>query len=192
MSTFEEAMKLTRGISSETALDDAEAKGLYDACKVVPLGGLVIEVGCQLGRSSSLIAQVAQERHFHSVHIDNYKQQPDYLQAWVKTMWEIGGDDEHRFTLLCMRTEQALWLIEQLADDDGISLAFIDGDHEYPGVMIDLEALCPLIAKGGLLTMHDYGRDSLPGVYKAASEFLKPDQWEHVGTYGTLGVWRKL
>ena len=57
--------------------------------------------------------------------------------------------------------------------------------------MIDLRTLCPLIKAGGILTMHDYGRDSLPGVYKAATEYLKDDKWDQTGVYGTLGVWRR-
>lgn len=190
MKSFDEVMEVTRGISSSTALSDEEAEGLYDAAGTVPFGGLVVEVGCQLGRSSSLLTQCAAEK-FHTVHIDPHTSQPEILQQWHLMMHQVGGDFTHAYTHLCMRTEQALWLIEQLADD-GIDLAFIDGDHEYPGVMTDLEILCPLIKRSGILAMHDYGRDSLPGVYQAASEYLKEDEWKQVGVYGTLGVWRKL
>lgn len=188
MKSFEEVMQLTRTVSSSTAFDDAECKAMYDACQEVPFGGVVVEVGCQLGRSSSLISQCALGK-FHTVHVDPFTDQPEFLKQWHQMMWGIGGRD-HFYTHLCMRTEQALWQLEMLGGN-GIDLAFIDGDHEYPGVMIDLEALCPMIKQGGLLTMHDYGRESLPGVFKAIEERITPffASWEHVGTYGTLGVW---
>lgn len=188
MKTLDEVMQLTRTVSSATAFDDAECKAMYDACQTVPFGGVVVEIGCQLGRSSSLLAQCALNK-FHTIHVDPFTDQPDFLKQWHEMMWAIGGRD-HFYTHLCMRTGQALWQLKMLGDD-GIDLAFIDGDHEYPGVMMDLEILGPLIKPGGLLTMHDYGRDSLPGIYQAASEYIKADEWEHVGVYGTLGVWRR-
>ena len=193
MKTYEEVMQLTRTISGEAALEEPDARGLYNALLEVPTDGLVVEVGCQLGRSSSLILQLAQDQGFHSVHVDNHKQQPDYLRQWIQMAWEIGGDDDHRFTLLCMRTEQGRLLLDKLCRD-GIDLAFIDGDHNYPGVMMDLEVLAPQVKVGGLLTLHDYGRNSLPAVWRAANDYIDESgdgQWDQVGVFGTLGVWRR-
>lgn len=187
MKTFEEVMQFTRTVSSPTALSDEEAGALYRACWVVPFGGMAVEVGCQLGRSSSLISQVAWEKPFHSLHIDPFTDQPDFLRQWHETMCQIGGRD-HFYTHLCMRTDQAAYLLLTLRFD----LVYIDGDHEYPGVRTDLQTLCPLLREGGILCMHDYGRDSLPGVYRAATEYLKDDKWDQVTVAGTMGVWRKL
>lgn len=188
MKSFEEVMQLTRPVSSPTALSDEEAGALYRACCVVPLGGLVVEVGCQLGRSSSIIAQVGRDKEFDSIHVDPFTDQPDFLRQWHEMMWQIGGRD-HAYTHLCMRTEQSERILDQIWP---IDLAYIDGDHEYPGVMIDLKMLCPKLKYGGILCLHDYGRDSLPGVYKAASEYLKDDKWDQVEVAGTMGVWRRL
>lgn len=189
MKTFEKVMEITEGISSPTALDDAECRALYDAACEVPHGGLVVEIGCQLGRSSSILTQCATGK-FRTVHIDPYTSQPELLKAWHEMMCSVGGDFSHSYTHLCMRTEQAEWHLKRLCAD-GIDLAFIDGDHEYPGVMTDLMMVAENIRFGGLLTMHDYGRDSLPGVYRAASEYITEASWHPVGTYGTLGVWRR-
>jgi predicted O-methyltransferase YrrM len=191
MISFEDAMQLTRTVSSATAFDDAECKAMYDALQEVPFGGLVVEIGCQLGRSSSLIAQCALGK-FHTVHIDPYTDQPEFLKQWHEMMWRI-GDRDHSYTHMCMRTEQAIPLLVKLGAADGIDLVFIDGDHGYPSVMLDLVVLAPMVKSGGLLTMHDYGRDSLPGVWNAANDHfsLVPDKWGHIGVYGTLGVWRR-
>jgi predicted O-methyltransferase YrrM len=189
--SFEEVMQITRTISSHTALSDEEAKGLYECCREIPFGGLLVEIGCQLGRSSSLFAQVAADMGFHTVHVDPYTSQPELLKSWHEMMWTVGGDFTHAYTHFCMRTEQAEKQLKAFGLLYGFDLVFIDGDHEYPGVMTDLTILCPLIVPGGLLTMHDYGRDSLPGVYKAASEYLKDEEWDQIAVHGTLGVWRK-
>ena len=182
MKTFEEVMELTRTVSSNTALEDPEAKALYECCMGVLCGGLVVEIGCQLGRSSSLIAQVAKEECFHHSHIDPYIENPEYLGPWIAMMHKIG----HPFTLHCMKSDRAVHLIQRQID-----LLFVDGDHEYKAVMEDLSRYGYKIAKGGILAMHDYGRDSLPGVYRAATEFLNDDEWDQVQVAGTLGVWRR-
>ena len=184
--TFEQIMELTRTISGCAALEDAEAKGLYDACLKVPINGLVVEVGCQLGRSSSLIRQMALSQGFHTIHIDPYYEQPEYLVEWMRMMKSIRGD----FTFLHMPTERSEWVMSGLGP---IDLAFIDGDHEAHMVEIDLRIIGNRVRPGGLLTAHDYANEGLPGVKQALGVYTRQnaEQWDEVGVYGSLGVWRR-
>lgn len=184
--TFEDVMKFTAGVSSSTALDDSEARALYDACIQVPRGGLVIEVGCEFGRSSSVIGQMAQEGGFRTVHIDPYTEHPEYLPIWMRMMRMVSSE----FAFLCMKTEEAGWHLERLSRD-GVDFAFLDGDHDYEGITTDLRIVAGRIRPGGLLACHDYRRDSLPDVSRAISKYMENGLWEEVGTFGTLGVWRK-
>lgn len=186
--SFEEVMRITSQISGPTALEDGEARGLYSCCLEVPKDGLVIEVGCQLGRSSSLIIQLAREIGFHSVHIDPYTEQAEHAKSWIEMMMSVGGMLDHAFTLLCMRTEQAEWHLSKFGQ---IDLAFIDGDHEAHSVKADLQLVANRIKIGGLLTAHDYANEGLPGVEQALDEYIDP-KWKHVVTMGSLGVWRRL
>jgi len=191
MISFEEVMQTTRGISGSPALEDEDARGLYDAVATVPAGGLLVEVGCQLGRSSSLIAQLQQAIGFHSVHIDPYTSQTDYLKQWTEMMHRVGGDFTHEFTLLCMRTEQADWMLERLGP---IDLAFIDGDHCLPGVLADLRLVAERVRVGGLLTAHDYAKSEQNGlvdVKAAIDPYIASGKWDEVGVFGSLGVWRR-
>jgi predicted O-methyltransferase YrrM len=181
-------MRLKSTISGSAALEDPEARGLYECCVKVPEDGCVVEVGCQLGRSSSLIAQVGLAIGYHSIHIDPYIEQPELLKGWVEMMHRIGGDREHAFTLLCMRTEQAAWHLSKIG---AIDLAFIDGDHEKDSVNIDLEMVADRIKPGGLLTAHDYANQGLPGVQQAVNPYVESGLWEAVGVFGSLGVWRR-
>lgn len=188
MISFDDVMKVTRGVSSETALHDEEARALYEACCEVPRDGLVVEIGCQLGRSSSVIAQVGRARGYHSVHIDPFTSQPEYLKGWVEMMAQVGGDFEHEFTLLCMRTAQAEWLLARMGP---IDLAYIDGDHTLPGVLMDVALVASRVRAGGLLTAHDYGRESLPDVWEGIRPCVTNGNWDEVTVAGTLGVWRR-
>jgi len=45
-----------------------------------------------------------------------------------------------------------------------VDLLFIDGDHDYPGVLWDWEMYSPLVRPGGLVAFHDiaYGRNRDP------------------------------
>jgi hypothetical protein len=185
--SFDEVMAVTGPISSFTALEDAEAKGLYDACCEVPHDGVVVEVGCQLGRSSSIISQMAGDIGFHALHIDPYTSQPEWMQQWARMMYKVGGSEAHAFTLACMRTEQAKWLLSRIGL---IDMAYIDGGHQAEEVQIDLDLVANNIRSGGLLTAHDYGRDSLPGVWAAINPYVASG-WYEVGVFGTLGVWRR-
>lgn len=181
-------MQITHGISDEPHLTGVEALALYGACLTVPKDGIVVEVGCQLGRSSSLITQLSRAIGFHAIHIDPYTEQPECLKSWAEMMYRVGSDWNHEFTLCCMRTQQAEWLLSKIGH---IDLAFIDGDHEAPSVRVDLRLVGSLIKNGGYLTAHDYASDDFKGVREAIDPYVCDGHWEHVATCNTLGVWRR-
>lgn len=185
--SFDDVMKVSRDISSIAAFPDEDAQGLYDCCARVPEGGCVIETGCQLGRSSSIILQLARAIGFHSIHIDPWTQQSGWMKDWMETMYRVGGEQEHAFTVMCMRTAQAAWLLSQIGQ---IDLAFIDGDHEREGVEMDLKLIANKIKPGGLLACHDFTNDELLGVRQAVIPYVATG-WDTVGVYGSLGVWGK-
>lgn len=185
--TFEQVMETTRGVSAPDALQDVECRALYDSLLQVMPGGIVVEIGCQLGRSSSIIGQLQPVIGYHAIHIDPYTEQPEYLRGWTDMMWKLGNRD-HEWTLMCMRTEQAEWFLSRLGE---IDLAFVDGDHEYPSVMLDLRLVGDLIKRGGRLTAHDCANEGLPGVKKALDEYID-GKWHTIGMFGSLGVWLKI
>jgi predicted O-methyltransferase YrrM len=185
--TFDQVMLVTSQISASPALEDTEAKGLYDCLALVPYNGIVIEVGCQLGRSSSIIAQLASAIGFHAIHIDPYTDDPEYLPRWVEMMRRVNS----QFVLACMMTEQTEWLLPMIG---GIDLAFIDGDHEAIAVTTDLMLVAEQLRSGGYLCCHDYGNPGLLGVAEAVDEYIADsliDPFDAVGVFGSLGVWKR-
>lgn len=186
--TFDEVMEKVRPVSSETALHDDEARLLYDCVSQVPSGSNVVEIGSQLGRSSVLLANIAHITRFHTIHVDPHTMQGEMAAGWVKHMKTFLPDDA-TWTALYMRTDQADSILGQFAP---FAMAYVDGDHEYPGVMIDMRVVAERVRKGGILCCHDYGRDSLPGVWKGVNEYMESGDWEQIAVAGTMGAWRRL
>ena len=186
--SLEAVMQKVRNVSSDTALSDEEATLLYQSVSEVPLGGIAVEVGAELGRSSVLIAQVAHEVGFYTLHIDPHTRREEIAADWVKNM-KAALPEDHVFTALYMRTDQAEWILKRLAPFD---FAYIDGDHEYPGVLCDLVYVADRVTIGGIICCHDYGRDSLPGVFGAVTEYMKSGKWELIRVAGTMGAWRRV
>ena len=187
---YEQIFNKTNELTALSALMPNECEVLFSLCADVPKDGLVVEVGSQLGRSSSLIEQAKKLRGYRSLHIDPYTDQPEYAKGWVEMMLKVNGKD-HAFTLLCMRTEQAEWYLSKLCDE-GIDLAFIDGDHLYDAVRIDMALVASRVKSGGFLAAHDYTRPEYPGVQKAIDEFTALGGWKFWGKYEALGVWQRL
>lgn len=50
---------------------------------------------------------------------------------------------------------------------DGLAVLFHDASHSYPEVYRDLETYLPLLRKGGILLVHDYGHPGFPEVKRA-------------------------
>lgn len=186
--TFGDIWYLTQHISQH-AMQIEEVKALHKLCSNVPPNGLVVEVGCQSGRSSSVFAQMGRVMGFHTVHIDPYTEQPETLQQWAEAMYFLGGEWTHAFNLLCMRTEQAEWWLSKIGP---IDLAFIDGDHEAPSVETDLKLVAELVKPGGILACHDYVCQTWRGVKEAVDPYVASGKWEFQEQVSTLGIWRRL
>lgn len=66
------------------------------------------------------------------------------------------------------------WFNELTAQDmpEKIAFAFLDGDF-YESIRDSLRLVCPKMARGGIILVHDYVNPSLPGVKIAVDEWIK-------------------
>ena len=180
---------LSEEAKATSAMHETERKALWHLCQDVPEGGTVVEVGCQLGCSTTIIATVGYMRGYRTIHVDPYTQQPTYLNGWTNMMLKIVGDWDHRFTLLCGRTEQMIWELDRLLRD-GIDMAFVDGDHDERPVAIDLQVVASRIKHNGVLVAHDYTEQAYPGVARAIDPFVAQG-WSKIGQFHSMGAWRR-
>jgi predicted O-methyltransferase YrrM len=71
--------------------------------------------------------------------------------------------------------ESQIILPQLLKQGREFDLAFIDGNHRFDYVFLDLYYLGRLIRKGGIIILDDY---NLPGIERAASFFIKNLKWK--------------
>jgi len=192
--TFEQVMDVTKDVSSIVMFTPEECRGLYEALAHVPNGGLVIEVGCDYGRSSSIIIQMAAAKKFHSIHIDPYHDHPEYAQHWINYMLRV-RPQHWPFLFFCGKTVESVNFLDILFRGEAcLDLAFIDGDHYEPAIKVDLAFVGKNVKHGGLLVAHDYGdhhEPFFPDVKRLFDEFTQ-EGWVEFGTYERLKVWRRL
>ncbi len=94
-------------------------------------------------------------------------------------------------------------MVEHLAEESQTALprlveegrrfdfAFVDGDHRFDGVFVDLFYLGRLVRPGGVIFLDDY---QLPAVERAASFFVANLGWtvEEVSSWDDLHQWAVL
>lgn len=59
-------------------------------------------------------------------------------------------------------------------------MVYIDADHRYEFVLLDIRSWLPKVKKGGILGGHDYGNRGTPDVKRAVDEcFMEVEQFDH-------------
>ena len=76
-------------------------------------------------------------------------------------------------------------LPQLLREGRKFDLGFVDGNHRFDGVFLDLFYLGRLVRKGGILILDDY---DLPGVRRAVSFFLTNLGWTVEDTIDDYGI----
>jgi cephalosporin hydroxylase len=179
--TFDQAMQLTRTVSSNAAFEDEECKAYFDVLMTLQVGDLIVEVGLEYGRSSSIALQVARERELLYTGIDIAPK-----MEWFDKLSGLAKSLGPRFQYLTEDSKDV-----NLAEP--IAAILIDGDHSYAGVLADCSKFLPNVIDCGYAMFHDYKRESLPDVTRAVDDYMAGRaRWNHIEYIGTLGVWQKV
>ena len=158
--------------------------------------GDVVEFGCYIGTTSLFIRRLLDARHeTRAFHVyDSFEGLPPKsrqdespaglsFQAGKLAVGKKQFIREFQKARLQSPTIHKGWF-DQLTDDDlpeHIAFAFLDGDF-YSSIKSSLQLVLPRISKGGVIIMHDYIREALPGVAKAVQEFgLNPRVRNNLG-----------
>jgi len=175
-------LRAIHGRGGWESLEDNEAAFLYSILKDLPLFSTVVEIGCELGRSSVMIAMVAKDRHFNLHHCDFWVSGSHYAAEWIACMHDIGSP----FTLHHMNSSSV-----DLPEGTVINLLYVDGDHEAAGISADCDHYLHMIPEGGYVAFHDYGRGSLPSVKPTVDNYMVETSWEPLGVSRTMAIWRR-
>jgi hypothetical protein len=136
--------------------------------------GKIVELGAWKGRSSAfLVVEAYNKNPKIEVHIvdtwggnpfDGSQDQSDGLyHKFIYNMSLLARPYQaHRMT-----TNEAAGLFK----DESLDAVFIDADHSYEAVKLDIQNWLPKVRKGGILAGHDYN-SAWPGVIRAVNEML--------------------
>jgi predicted O-methyltransferase YrrM len=146
----------------------------------------IIEVGSWKGASAVHMAGLASEAHI--LCIDTWLGSPEMvslnnnlydhfrrLHGWPQLYFTFISNvirhvGRERICPLPMPSTVAAPLLRKMGVQ--ADMIYIDGSHEYLDVARDVDDYWPLLRKGGVMLLDDYG---FPGVKKAIDERLKVD-----------------
>lgn len=186
MLLFEDVYKIIDLNSHETAFSREESKAYFDLLMSLSENSRIVEIGIQFGRSTMISAFVAKDHNLSLTAMDNWSdgygvEAKAHVENWMQ-----------RYDL-----KFNLWSADSsLCYDyykDTIDLLFIDGNHNFEGVMNDCIHWIPKVKFNGFIAFHDFGRDSLPSVYQAVENYMTNPviKLKLINHVYTLGIFQK-
>lgn len=189
MTLIDNLIRRYRLVSDQITADDlrlilTELQAVLD--RDIP--GDIGEFGCYVGTTSLFIRrlldqlQLSRQRNFHVY--DSFAGLPAKAQldeSRVGDSFKTGSlavskkqfAREFKRAGLALPTIHKAWF-EDLADTDlpsVIAFAFLDGDF-YNSILSALKLVWPRLSQDGVVLIHDYSREALPGVERAVREFF--------------------
>ena len=160
---------------------------------------IAVEVGVWRGDYSDAIMVSLNPKEFYGV--DPYRLYPGMVSAPGPEY-----DTQAKLDDLALRVEAryekkgAVLIREtserasQMFDDNSVDFVYIDGDHTYEGVMLDIQCWWPKIRPGGILSGDDHtsgttGKGYQFGVIEAVADFVRKQGLQLKVTTGANPSW---
>ena len=173
----------------EVCMDNVEIHGLVRALGLLdrPLDR-VVEIGSYCGGSTVVIATTARRLNprVRVFAVEPFAATGDRYQKDYESLFDRNVAD--------WAVTDTIVKVRQMSHDaaktwkDPIDFLYVDGDHEYDGVVADIRAFVPFVRVGGIVAFHDY-KPGKPGVPRAVDELVAP---YHTKLFqaGSLAVFR--
>jgi len=137
-------------------------------CALANRPGDKVELGCWMGRSTSIILQAQAGLAGALVSVDPFVAMPAGIERASAAKWR------KNLTGLGLVPPLLLEMTSDAAAADWnrpLSFLFIDGDHGYQAVAADLKNWARHVVVGGVVALHDMFFPSIPGVAQAVGEW---------------------
>jgi predicted O-methyltransferase YrrM len=129
---------------------ESEAGAALCDLAVAERAGRTIEVGLALGMSALFLCQALLPQGGRHVAIDPF-QTESWNGAGLRTLREAGVAD----LVEVIEEESQLALPRLVGEGREFDLAFVDGDHRFEGVFLDLYFMTRLVRPGGVVVVDD-------------------------------------
>jgi len=161
--------------------DPADSHKLYEMAYYC--GQIILEIGVFGGRSAAvelrgaLAGQTDEPPQYYGLDID-----PGFLGRSLASVKELGVDQH------CLFYHGNL---QQFLRDLPVvpTMVFVDGDHQYAGVIADLRTLQGFLAPWTPVLCHDY--HAIEGVRRAVDEVLQTPHFRLMGLFAGCAAWKK-
>jgi predicted O-methyltransferase YrrM len=155
------------------SVDRAQGEALRELA-IVEGAERTIEVGLALGMSALFLCQALVSHGGRHVAIDPF-QRESWNGAGLRTLREAGVEN----FVEVIEEESQLALPRLVGEGRRFDFAFVDGDHRFEGVFLDLYYLTRLVKPGGLVVVDDMWmpavRTAVAYVEKNLGVTLEPD-----------------
>ena len=171
-------------MSKNKQISDRQIKRILDLlAESLELDGDVVEFGCYEGDTSVKMGKLIRNKKLWLY--DSFEGLPEKSDADFSSIGEAfkAGELKASKNVLMKRFLHAnlprpiikkAWFDELNPEQDlpeKISFALLDGDY-YESIRTSLKLVAPKMTKNGIIVVHDYRNEALPGAAKAVDEFL--------------------
>lgn len=176
-------------------LTDAEGEFLYNAAKNCNGKGVIVEIGSWKGKSTVWLAKGSKAGSDVKIYaIDPHTGSSEHK----KRFGEVWTFEEFKQNVKRANVEDILVPVIKTSEDaeldwDGkpIELLWIDGDHTYKIVKLDLDLWFPYLIEGGIIAFHDTIAFPGPRIL-VAEKIFKSHYFTNTGFVDSLTYARKV
>ncbi|MGD1924571.1 MAG: class I SAM-dependent methyltransferase [Paracoccaceae bacterium] len=152
--------------------------------KSLPKNAIGAEIGVWKGDFSAILLREAQPSCLHLIDPWQIQSDPGHVEAWYGASSGVDMDAIHQHVVARFAREIGLGQISvhratsynamQALEDASLDFVYVDGDHAYEAVKLDLMMSYAKIRSGGLLCVDDHrtGKWWGDGVVRAVNELL--------------------
>lgn len=125
-----------------------EQKLLQELAREVPKGGVIVEIGSEYGMSASIFASSSEK------DVVVYAIDPQENWEPFRSNLKEANIPAKSVVIIPTNSKDAFKLFRE-ETKKGADLVFIDGDHTFEGVQLDIDVWAPIVKKDGRLVFHD-------------------------------------
>ena len=179
-----------------------ELETMYDLAR----GLEVLELGCEMGQSSYVMASVAKRVTCVDAWDDTYehlnhdeRQKNNYLndQVLYKDHEITKYNVFEKFKNNCaphIESDKVRFIkgkTQEVAhnfEDESFDLILVDADHSYEGAISDIHNYWKKLKKDGIMVFHDFGGSAWPGVERACIQAVDEGILKFIGVKDRIAV----